>query len=173
MNKITHITYIKKMDSIEYLEDGLVSSLLINKSLYQNEMIEEKISHFIKDKEEIQTLLRKHPEKKEKYYGFLVYAFIDVKIQQMANSFKRDSEEGIILCLQKKYEGMTPKQIADYKEKIDNFFQNVYGDSIDFVHKILSEGKIEEMLGFVFSSEKHYHNMIIFLSGKKEKYIMN
>ena len=154
------------MDSVEFLLNEDFWSLLIDKSLYQNEMIEKKISDFIRDKEEIQELLSQHPEKKEKYYGFLVYAFIDVKIQQMSYSFKKESES--------KYEGMTPKQIAGYKKKIKKFYQNVYGDSVDFVKKILATGTIEEMLEIVFSNEKHYHNMMVFLNGEKEeKYIKN
>jgi hypothetical protein len=161
------------MDSVNFLLCEDMWALLIDKNLYQNEMIEKNISNFIKDKEEIQELLKIHPKKKKKYYAFLVYAFIDIKFQQMISSFKRESEEGIILCLQNKYEGMTPKQIFDYKERIDKFSRNVYGDSINYVHKILSEGTIEEMLEHVFSNEKHYHNMTIFLSGSKEKYIMN
>jgi hypothetical protein len=66
------------MDSVEFLLNEDFWSLLIDKSLYQNEIIEKKISNFIREKEEIQKLLRKHPEKKEKNYGFLVYAFIDL-----------------------------------------------------------------------------------------------
>jgi len=154
------------MDSVEFLLNEDFWSLLIDKSLYQNEMIEKKISDFIRDKEEIQKLLSQHPEKKEKYYGFLVYAFIDVKIQQMCYSFKKESEG--------KYEGMTPDQIAEYKKKIEKFYQTVYGDSIENVKKILADGKIEEMLELVFSNEKHYHNMMVFLNGEKEeKYIKN
>jgi len=154
------------MDSVEFLLNEDFWSLLIDKSLYQNEMIEKKISDFIRDKEEIQERLSHHPEKKEKYYGFLIYAFIDVKVQQMCYSFKRESEG--------KYEGVTPEQIAGYKKKIEKFYQNVYGDSVDFVKKILSEGTIEEMLEIVFSDKKHYHNMMIFLNGEKEeKYIKN
>ena len=154
------------MDSVEFLLNEDFWSLLIDKSLYQNEMIEKKISDFIRDKEEIQELLSQHPEKKEKYYGFLVYAFIDVKVQQMCYSFKRESEG--------KYEGMTPDQIAGYKKKIEKFYQTVYGDSIEIVKKILADGAIEEMLELVFSNEKHYHNMMIFLNGEKEeKYIKN
>jgi len=146
------------MDSVEFLLNEDFWSLLIDKSLYQNEMIEKKISDFIRDKEEIQKLLSQH--------GFLIYAFIDVKIQQMSYSFKRESEG--------KYEGMTTDQIARYKKKIENFYQNVYGDSIEIVKKILADGKIEEMLGLVFSNEKHYHNMMVFLNGEKEeKYIKN
>jgi hypothetical protein len=162
------------MDSVEFLLNEDFWSLLIDKSLYENEMIEKKISEFIRDKGEIQKLLSQHPEKKKKYYGFLVYAFIDVKIQQMIESFKKDSEEGVILCLQEKYQGMTPEEIAGYKEKINKFRRNTYGDSVDFVKKILAEGTIEEMLELVFFSKKHYHNMMVFLNGKKkEKYIMN
>jgi hypothetical protein len=162
------------MDSVEFLLNDGFWSLLIDKSLYQNEMIEKKISDFISDKEEIQELLSQYPEKKEKYYGFLVYAFIDVKAQQMSYSFKRESEEGIILCFAGKYEGMTPEQITGYKKKIEKFYQNVYGDSVDYVKKMLANGTIEEMLEFVFSDKKHYHNMIIFLNGEKEdKYIKN
>jgi hypothetical protein len=154
------------MDSVEFLLNEDLWSLLIDKSLYQNEMIEKKISDFIRDKEEIQKLLSQNPEKKEKYYGFLVYAFIDVKVQQMSYSFKRESEG--------KYEGMTPDQIAGYKKKIEKFYQNVYGDSIEIVKKILADGAIEEMLELVFSNEKHYHNMMVFLNGEKEeKYIKN
>lgn len=154
------------MDSVEFLLNEDFWSLLIDKSLYQNEIIEKKISDFIKNKEKIQELLSQHPEKKEKYYGFLIYAFIDVKVQQMCYFFKRESEG--------KYEGMTPEQITEYKKKIDKFYQNVYGDSIDFVKKILADGTIDEMLELVFSNEKHYHNMMIFLNGEKEdKYIKN
>lgn len=79
--------------------------------------------------------------------------------------FKRESEG--------KYEGVKPEQISGYKKNIEKFYQNVYGDSINFVKKILAAGTIEEMLELVFSSEKHYTNMVIFLSGSKEKYIMN
>ena len=80
--------------------------------------------------------------------------------------FKRESEG--------KYEGVKPEQISGYKKKIEKFYQNVYGDSINFVKKILAALTIEEMLGFVFSNEKHYHNMMVFLNGEKEdKYIKN
>ena len=48
------ITYSKKMDSVDFLLNEDFWSLLIDKSLYQNEMIEKKISDFIESKAEIQ-----------------------------------------------------------------------------------------------------------------------
>ena len=154
------------MISVDFLKDG-ITSILINKSLYQNEMIEILISDFIENKEEIQELLRRHPEKKKKYYGFLIFAFLDVKLQQLHNDFIEKSEEGVKYCFINQCEGMTPRQISRYKRKINKFLKNVFGDSIDSVNQILIKGSnIEEMLELVFLNEKIYHNMLKFLNGQ-------
>ena len=62
---------------------------------------------------------------------------------------------------------MTPRQIAGYKRKLNNFSKSVYSKGIDEIKKILVEdGDIEEMLELVFSNEKHYDNILKFLNGQ-------
>ena len=59
---------------------------------------------------------------------------------------------------------MTPRQIAGYKRKLNNFSKTVFDRGIDEIKKILVEcGNIEEMLELVFENVTHYDNLLSFM----------
>ena len=138
------------MSSIEYFTNGFVSMMwdsTFTQNLYENNNIDKKISAFIEAKVEIQELLASQPQKKRKLFGFILTCCVDVKMSQLLALFLESSEEGVKYCFIKQYEGMTPRQIAGYKRKLNKFDKG-----------------IEEMLELVFSNEKHYNNILKFLS---------
>ena len=157
------------MSSIEYFTNGFVSMMWDNTftpDLYENKNIDKKISAFIESKVEIHELLDRQPEKKRKLFGFLMTCCVDVKMSQLLGIFLENSEEGVKYCFIKQYQGMTPRQIAGYKRKLNKFSKSVFDKGIDEIKKILIEdGNIEEMLELVFSNEKHYNNIVTFLRG--------
>lgn len=156
------------MSSIEYFTNGFVSMFWDSKftpNLYENNNMDKKISAFIQSKAEIHELLARQPEKKRKLFGFIMTCCVDVKMSQLLGIFLENSEEGVKYCFIKQYHGMTPRQIAGYKRKLNKFSKSVYSKGIDEIKKILVEdGNIEEMLELVFSNEKHYHNIFTFLN---------
>jgi len=156
------------MSSIEYFTNGFVSMMwdsTFTYDLYENNNMDKKISAFIESKAEIQELLASQPEKKRKLYGFILTCCVDVKMNQLFGIFLENSEEGVKYCFIKKYQGMTPRQIAGYKRKLNNFSKTVFDKGIKEIKKILVEdGNIEEILELVFSNEKHYNNIFTFLS---------
>jgi hypothetical protein len=156
------------MSSIEYFTNGFVSMMwdsTFTPNLYENNNIDKKISAFVSIKAEIQELLARQPEKKRKLFGFILTCCVDVKMSQLFGIFLENSEEGVKYCFIKQYEGMTPRQIAGYKRKLNKFSKSVFDKGIGEIKKILIEdGDIEEMLELVFSNEKHYHNILKFLS---------
>jgi hypothetical protein len=158
------------MSSIEYFTNGFVSIFWDTKftpNLYENNNMDKKISTFIETKAEIQELLASHPQKKRKLVGFILTCCVDVKMNQLLEKFLENSEEGVKYCFIDQYQGMTPRQIAGYKRKINKFSKSVYSKGIDEIKKILVEdGNIEEMLELVFSNEKHYNNILKFLNGQ-------
>jgi hypothetical protein len=157
------------MSSIEYFTNGFVSMMwdsTFTPNLYENNNIDEKISAFIESKAEIHELLASQPEKKRKLFGFLMTCCVDVKMSQLLGIFLENSEEGVKYCFIKQYQGMTPRQIAGYKRKLNKFSKSVFDKGIVEIKKILIEdGNIEEMLELVFSNEKHYDNILKFLNG--------
>jgi hypothetical protein len=156
------------MSSIEYFTNGFVSMMwdsTFPPNLYDNNNIDKKISAFIEEKAEIQELLARQPEKKRKLFGFILTCCVDVKMNQLFGVFLESSEEGVKYCFIKQYQGMTPRQIAGYKRKLNKFSKTVFDKGIDEIKKILVEdGNIEEMLELVFSNEKYYNNILKFLS---------
>ena len=158
------------MSSIEYFTNGFVSMMwdsTFTPDLYENNNMDKKISAFIETKSEIQELLASQPEKKRKLFGFILTCCVDVKMSQLLGIFLENSEEGVKYCFIKQYQGMTPRQIAGYKRKLNKFSKSVFDKGINEIKKILVEnGNIEEMLGLVFTSEKNYENILKFLSGQ-------
>lgn len=158
------------MSSIEYFTNGFVSMMwdsTFTPDLYENNNMDKKISAFIETKSEIQELLARQPEKKRKLFGFILTCCVDVKMSQLLGIFLENSEEGVKYCFIKQYQGMTPRQIAGYKRKLNKFSKSVFDKGINEIKKILVEnGNIEEMLGLVFTSEKNYENILKFLSGQ-------
>jgi hypothetical protein len=158
------------MSSIEYFTNGFVSMFWDNRfnpNLYQNNNMDKKISAFIESKAEIQELLASQPEKKRKLVGFILTCCVDVKMNQLFGIFLENSEEGMKYCFIEQYQGMTTRQIAGYKRKLNNFSKTAYSKGIDEIKKILVEdGNIEEILELVFSNEKHYNNILKFLNGQ-------
>ena len=156
------------MSSIEYFTNGFVSIFWDTKftpNLYENNNMDKKISTFIETKAEIQELLASHPQKKRKLVGFILTCCVDVKMNQLLEKFLENSEEGVKYCFIEQYQGMTPRQIAGYKRKINKFSKSVYSKGIDEIKKILVEdGNIEEILELVFLNEKHYNNILKFLN---------
>jgi hypothetical protein len=156
------------MSSIEYFTNGFISGMwdsTFKPSLYENNNMDKKISAFIESKAEIQELLARQPDKKRKLFGFLMTCCVDVKMSQLLGIFLENSEEGVKYCFIKQYQGMTPRQIAGYKRKLNRFSKTVFDKGIDEIKKILVEdGNIEEILELVFSNEKHYNNILKFLS---------
>jgi hypothetical protein len=156
------------MSSIEYFTNGFISIFWDSRfkpNLYQNNNMDKKISAFIESKAEIQELLASQPDKKRKLYGFILTCCVDVKMNQLFEEFLENSEEGVKYCFIEQYQGMTPRQIAGYKRKLNNFSKIVYSKGIDEIKKILVEdGDIEEILELVFSNEKHYNNILKFLN---------
>ena len=158
------------MSSIEYFTNGFVSMMwdsTFTPNLYENNNIDKKISAFIESKAEIQELLTRQPEKKRKLVGFILTCCVDLKMNQLFGIFLENSEEGVKYCFIKQYQGMTPRQIAGYKRKLNKFSKTVFDKGINEIKKILVEdGDIEEMLELVFSNEKHYNNILKFLNGQ-------
>ena len=158
------------MSSIEYFTNGFVSMMwdsTFTPNLYENNNMDKKISAFIESKAEIQELLTRQPEKKRKLVVFILTCCVDVKMNQLFGIFLENSEEGVKYCFIKQYQGMTPRQIAGYKRKLNNFSKSVFDKGINEIKKILVEdGNIEEMLELVFSNEKHYNNILKFLNGQ-------
>jgi hypothetical protein len=109
------------MSSIEYFTNGFVSMIwdsTFTQNIYENNNIDKNISAFIEAKVEIQELLASQPQKKRKLFGFILTCCVDVKMSQLL---------GIFL---KQYEGMTPRQIAGYKRKLNNFSKTVFDKGI-------------------------------------------
>lgn len=155
------------MSSIEYFTNVFISGMWDSTfipSLYENNNIDKKISAFIESKAEIQELLARQPEKKRKLFGFLLTCCVDVKMSQLLGIFLENSEEGVKYCFIKQYQGMTPRQIAGYKRKLNKFSKSVFDRGIDEIKKILVEcGNIEEMLELVFENATHYENLLSFM----------
>lgn len=155
------------MTSVEYFTNDFISGMwdsTFKPSLYENNNMDKKISAFIESKAEIQELLARHPEKKRKLFGFLLTCCVDVKMSQLLGVFLESSEEGVKYCFIKQCDGMTPRQIAGYKRKLNKFTKTVFDRGIDEIKKILVEcGNIEEMLELVFENATHYENLLSFM----------
>lgn len=155
------------MTSLAYLTNEFISSCLDNSiepNLYENNNIEKRIYDFIEEKAEVYELLRLHPAKKRKLFGFLIIACIEIKMSQLLGLFLESSEEGVKYCFINQCEGMTRRQISGYKRKIQKFTKNVFNNAIKEIKKILvEEGNIEEILELVFEDATHCDNLQNFM----------